>query len=96
MMFPMHASIRSRIVGVSVARTSVTVAAPGAPAPAGQASGVDDTTRRARGLANSGQYDLAPAEITAATLWFTGAPESNVAVSARIVDGAGIDAAVRF
>lgn len=59
----MHASIRSWIVGVSVACTSVAVAAPGAPAPAGRASGVGDITRRARGLANSGQYDLALAEI---------------------------------
>jgi hypothetical protein len=41
------APIRSRVAGVGVARTSVTVAAPAAPAPAGQTSGVKDITRRA-------------------------------------------------
>ena len=59
----MHASVRSWIVAITVACTSVAVAAPGAPAPAGRADSVDDITKDAHQLANSGQYDLALAEI---------------------------------
>jgi hypothetical protein len=36
------------------------------------------------------------AAITAAVLWFTGAPESQVAVTPRVGAVAGLDLAVRF
>jgi hypothetical protein len=72
---------------------------PSATTPCASAAAANDLNRRGRSRAleaNLAFGAAGAAAIGAAVLWLTGARESNVAVSARIVDGAGIDAAVRF
>jgi hypothetical protein len=74
--------------------TSVTVAA-------GATARIPVTLINRRGRSRALEANLAfgaagAAAIGAAVLWRTGAPASNLVVSAHIVDDAGIDVVVRF
>lgn len=67
--------------------------------PCASAAAADDLNARARSRATTANVAFGvatAAAVTAAVLWFTGKPESPVAVSARFDQGAGVDVAVRF
>ncbi len=72
-------------------------ASPSTPCPAAPEANDRIERARSRALAANIAFGVAGgAAIAAAVLWFTGAPESRVAVTPRVGPVAGLDLAVRF
>ena len=65
-------------------------------ADAAAADSLNATAHVRAGRANLAFVGAGVAAIAAGVLWFTGKPESPVAVSARIGETTGVDVAVRF